>query len=258
MGQKMRKRSIRARGGFRGHLVASNTSYLHKPVSSPLIETMDHGSAAFASAWRAYIRQWTQPQFLKLTATYFGAKVLHSSTMVGFGTRALRRPAPQTLAAVGYLNVAHAWSLNITPAHIDSVEEIGLPQKLPDTLRGFWEGREPLSDADRVVLGPAGVFEAFCGFRALLASGDRCIPPEQETEASDALARHLRLTLSTHGTDWYAELPHYRTENPAMAELLMGKVLPGAQLLKQLPQMSRITGIPEEHLWGAIESHLAS
>lgn len=193
---------------------------------NPLLQTMEAGSAAFAARWRAWVSQFTQPQLLNLSREYLGASLFHSSTMSGFASRKLRRPAPHTFLAIGYLNTAHARSLGVPEESIQEVVDIGLPKKLPDAMKATWEGREPFSDANRLVLGPVGLFEAFTGLRALSEAANRTIAPDDEEAVCAALGRFLRLQLSSLGLDWYSELPNIRSQSQATADLLMGTVFP--------------------------------
>lgn len=225
---------------------------------NPLLQTMEAGSAAFAARWRAWVSQYTQPQLLNLSREYLGASLFHSSTMTGFASRKLRRPAPHTFLAIGYLNTAHGRSLGIPEESIQEVVDIGLPKKLPDALKATWEGREPFSDANRLVLGPVGLFEAFTGLRALSEATNRTIAPDDEEAVCAALGRFLRLQLSSLGTDWYSELPTIRSQSQAMADLLMGTTVPGDRVLQHLNTMARIAETTEDELWELVGSHLSS
>lgn len=225
--------------------------------SNPILRTMEEGSASFASVWRAWATQWSQPKLLKLADEYLGARLFHSSQIGGFSSRDLRRPAPMTFVAVGYLNLAHARALN-APAKIEEAPDIGLPAKLPESLRPLWEGREPLCDASGVVLGPAGLFLAFSGLRALPHASTHTLAPEDGAPASEALGRHLRLTLATNGLDWLTEMPVLRTSNPVMADLLMGKSVQADRLLAQLPRIAAIAETTEDALWNVISRSLAT
>lgn len=225
---------------------------------NPLLQTMEAGSAAFAARWRAWVAQFTQPQLLNLSREYLGASLFHSSTMSGFASRKLRRPAPHTFLAIGYLNTAHARSLGVPEESIQEVVDIGLPKKLPDALKATWEGREPFSDASRLVLGPVGLFEAFTGLRPLSEAANRTIAPDDEQGVCDALGRYLRLQLSSLGVDWYSELPTIRSQSQATADLLMGTVVPGDRVLQHMSTMARIAETTEDELWELVSANLRS
>lgn len=225
---------------------------------NPVMQTLEQGSASFAPLWRAWVTQYTQPQLLKLAEQYLGARLFHSSQMGGFSSRKLRDPAPRVFLAVGYLNVAHAHSLGVIPNLIEEVVDIGLPKKLPDSLRDLWEGREPLRDASLVCLGPTGLFEAFTGLRALARREDRQIPPEQEAAACEALGRYLRLRLASLGIDWLQEMPALRTSCAVMEELLMGQTVRAERLTGQLVKIGAIAETTEDELWELIASKIST
>lgn len=217
-------------------------------------ETLDTGSANFASAWRQWRHQWTQPQLLKLGEEYLGARLFHSSQMGGFENRSLREPGPRVFLAVGYLNIAHARSLGITERQLEAVTDIGLPRKLPDTLRGFWEGRQPFVDANGVVLGPTGMFEAFTGLRSLPDNSQRTIPPEQELPASQALGKYLRLKLASNGVDWITDMPHLKSRCACIEELLLNQPVSGAVLAGNLKLLAALADTTDEKLWTVIST----
>ena len=222
-----------------------------------VIDAMEAGSVAFAALWRAWMAQFTQPQLLKLFDGYFGARLFHSSQMGGFANRKLRQPGPLVFIAVGLFNVAHARSLGIPAKRIEAVANLDLPEKLPDTLRSFWDLREPLTDGNGMVMGPAGLFEAFSGLRALSVTGERVIAPEQEAAACKALGRYLRLQLAANGLDWLTEMPRLRNQCSTLEPLLMGQQQPPDQVILQLPQLAALAQKTEDDLWAQIEHALA-
>lgn len=225
---------------------------------NPVNQVLDTGSAAFAALWRAWLAQFTQPQLLKLASAYLGANLFHSSQMGGFSSRKLRDPAPRVFLAVGYLNLAHARSLGYPTSSLEDALDIGLPEKLPEALSSIWEAREPLLDANGVVLGPTGLFEAFTGLRALSVSNDRLIAPDDEKPASEALGRYLRLRLAANGVDWLTEMPALRTSCPAIEELLMGRLVQGDRLIHQLPKLAALADTTDAALWDVIAGALAT
>lgn len=223
-----------------------------------LLDAMDTGSRDFASRWRAWLSQWSQPQLLKLSDAYFGARLLHSSQMGGFSQQKLRQPGPLVFLATGYLNVAHARSLSLSEALIDPTPDITLPRTLPDALRSLWEGREPFTDASDIVLGPSGLFMAFCGLRPLLVVSDRHLTPEQEAPACQALGKWLRLRLAARGIDWLSELPTLRNQCPSAEPLLMGKTVPADRLLMHLPRLAALADATDTELWDVVQDALAA
>lgn len=225
---------------------------------NPINALLDTGSAAFAPWWTGWLSQYTQPQLLREAEEYLGARLFHSSQMGGFRTRKLRDPAPRVFLAVGYLNVAHGHSLGIAPDRIEEVPDIGLPKKLPESLRGIWEGREPLCDAFGVVVGPVGLFEAFTGLRAVPVRIDRRIAPEDEAAACQELGRYLRLRLPTLGVDWLSNLPELRTQCAVIEDLLMGRTVNGDRLLTQMSKLAAIADTTEDELLAQITAKVAT
>jgi hypothetical protein len=224
------------------------------PAENVVLQTMDTGSLAFSSLWRGWISQFTQPQLLKLSEVYVGARLFHSSQMGGFATRKLRNPSPAVFMAVGLMNLAHARSVGYPADKIDKAPEVGLPAKLPDSLRSFWEGREPLCDAYGVAMGPSGLFEAFTGLRELSTAPDRIIAPENEAAACAALGKHLRLHYASQGVDWLSELPSLRQQNACLEDVLMGRSVSGDRLTNNIRAIAAITGISEDELWAVTQT----
>lgn len=216
---------------------------------TPISETLDTGSAAFASVWKRWVHQWTQPELLRLSEAYLGARFFHSSQMGGFERRSLREPGPRVFVAVGYLNLAHARTLGYREERLQPVKDIGLPQKLPGTLEALWAVREPLCDASGLVLGPSGLWEAFTGLRELPLGTERSLTPEQETPASLAVGKYLRLKLATEGIDWMTEMPALRDRCTCIEDLLLGQRVSAEVLLRSLPQLAGLARTTEEKLW---------
>lgn len=212
-------------------------------------ETLDTGSAAFATAWKQWRHQWSQPQLLKISEQYLGARLFHSSQMSGFETRSLREPGPRVFLAVGYINLAHARSLGYAEHQLQATKDIGLPPKLPDTLRAFWEGRKPFCDAEGVVLGPTGLFETFTGLRALPEAVTRTLSPDQEQQASQELGKYLRLKLASNGIDWMTEMPQLKSRCSCIEDLLLNQKVPGDMLLANLTQLAALADTTDDKLW---------
>ncbi|MEN9860733.1 MAG: hypothetical protein RLZZ515_1215 [Cyanobacteriota bacterium] len=225
---------------------------------NPILDTMDTGASAFSSRWRAWQSQWSQPQLLKLCDGLLGARLFHSSQMGGFSSQKLRQPGPLVFLAVGYLNLAHANSLGYPTAQIEAAPNIGVPTKLPDALRPLWEGREPFTDADGVVLGPQGLFMAFSGLRPLTVDTGRTLATADEEVASQALGRWLRLRLAAKGMDWLGEIPTLRTACPSIEPLLMGKTVPADRLLMHLPRLAALADATDTELWDVVQDSLAN
>lgn len=225
---------------------------------TPISETLDTGSAAFASVWRQWRHQWTQPQLLKIAETYLGARFFHSSQMTGFEMRTLREPGPRVFLAVGYLNLAHGRSLGLPEERLQPSKDIGLSPKLPGVLKDFWGGRQPLCDANGIVLGPTGLFEAFTGLRELPQQMMRSIAPEHEQSASQALGKYLRIKLGSEGIDWMMDMAKLKSRCPCIEELLLNQTVPGDQLIASLHKLAGLADTTEEKLWNVITTSLST
>lgn len=223
---------------------------------TPLQTLLDTGSEAFAATWRRWVSQWTQPKLLRLSETYLGARMFHSSQMAGFASRRLQNPAPKAFLAIGALNVAHGHSLGLPEAQIEPTPDLGLPKLLPGALRDLWDHREPLRDAEGIVLGPTGLFEAFCGLRALPPTSQRYLPPEAVENASKAIGALLRLRLPQHGCDWFLELPALSKAAPSVEPLLRGGSVSADRLLADLPQLSSLARMSEDELWHEVSTQV--
>lgn len=216
---------------------------------SPLTDRMNAAGDTFASYWRAWISQLSQPQWLRLANTHLGGRHFHSSQMSGIGSRTTQSPAPLFFLAVGLLNTAHARSLGWPEHLIEETPDFGLPRKLPEDLRQIWVTALPLSDADGVAMGPAGLFAAFSGLRPLPIQVGSPEALEGLPEAIPALARHLRLSLAQQGVDWMTELPRLRAEVPIIEPLLSGHEVQPDQLLLALPELALLVSQSAEQLW---------
>jgi hypothetical protein len=229
-------------------------SYTAAVTPNPITNRLAEGNTAFASLWRSWRNQWTQPQLLKLSDAYLGQRMFHSSQMGGFANQTLRDPAPKVFMAVGFLNLAHARTLNYDATLIEATADIGLPKKLPDTMRALWEGRQPLCDSDGVAMGPTGLFEAFTGLRKLPYDSSRIIASDQEERVCEALGKWMRLRIANKGVDWLSEMPSLRSQCDIVEPLLMGRTVDGDRLLYRLPQLAAIGGVSEDDLWGVIQA----
>lgn len=225
---------------------------------NPLQTRLDTGSEAFAAAWRRWVAQWTQPKLLRLAETYLGGRMFHSSQMTGFATRKLQNPAPKAFLAIGALNLAHGRSLGLPEAQLDPCPDLDIPKTLPGALRDSWDHREPLRDANGIVLGPTGLFEAFCGLRPLPPTPMRSIPPEAAASVCTAIGKHMRLVLAQQGTDWLTELPALSPVAPSIEPLLRSKEVSPERLLTDLPQIANLLRTNEDDLWHLITTYLGS
>jgi hypothetical protein len=219
-----------------------------------LDETMLYGREQWQAVWKAWARQWSQPELIKLAEQTLQCRCVHSSQIHGFATGKLRDPAPKLLVAIGQLNLAIARSQG------KKVKEKG--PKCPGTLKKLWEHADLLTyptttansritsgDAPDGVMGPVEVFSAVAGLLDLGVDTSREIPVELEQEVAKALGKHLRMAFATGGIDWMDELPELRGMCKSMEPLLMGKKVVGAQLIKDLPAIAEAVATSEEDLW---------
>ena len=205
-----------------------------------LDETMLYGREQWQAVWKAWARQWSQPELIKLAEQTLKCRCIHSSQIHGFATGKLRDPAPKLLVAIGQLNLAIARSQG------KKVKEKG--PKCPGTLKKLWEHADLLT-SPAGVMGPVEVFSAVAGLIDLGIDTSREIPVEMEQEVAKALGKHLRMAFATGGIDWMEELPELRGMCKSMEPLLMGKKVVGAQLIKDLPAIAEAVATSEEDLW---------
>lgn len=219
---------------------------------SALTDRMDAAGVVFASHWRAWVTQLTQPQWLRLSESYLGGRHFHSSQMSGIGNRRTTAPAPLFFIAVGLLNTAHARSLGWPTDRVEAGPDMGLPPCLPESLRDVWITALPFTDADGVAMGPEGLFSAFTGLRPLPSTVGRPEALEGRPDAIPALARHLRLALAQKGVDWMSDLPALRQQVPLVEPLLYGHEVQADQLLLALPELALLVGQTADQLWAVM------
>lgn len=227
-------------------------------ANNPLQLLLDNGSEAFAASWRRWVKQWTQPQLLRLSQTYLGGRMFHSSQMAGFASRQLQNPAPKVFLAVGALNLAHARSLGFTTAQMEAAPDLGLDTFLPGALRNLWEGREPIRDAEGVCLGPVGLFEAFCGLRALPSAPEREIAPEALRSVCERLGARLRVSLISRGIDFVLRRTELSAVAPSVGPLLNGETVPAAQLLNDLQPIAALLQTTADQVWHDLTTQVDS
>ena len=210
----------------------------------------DRGSAAFALWLEPYLQQWSQYKYLELESAYLGGRYCHSSTLTGFLTRTLRKPSPQVFLAMGYLNLAHANSLGLTP--VEEALDVGLPQKLPEGASHLWRHTYPLKDAEGTFLGPVGLFEGFCGLRQL-SPPRRIIRTYEVQYAAAAIGKKLRARLMSLNLDWVEELPQLTEQCPLIGDVLLGRGVKVQALTDAIPQLAAVAQLDEEDLWDVVD-----
>lgn len=230
-------------------------TFTHKPA--PILIALEQGVADFAHVWRAFRAQFTQPELLKLTATYLQTRAVHSSQIGSLGTGTHMEYGPKMFVALGYFNVALACSNGYAEHLIERVADIGYPARLPAELKKFWSYRTPLLDANGIAMGPTGLFEAFCGLRALPYAQRRSLSGIDAEAASVAIGSYLRLQLPTLGIDWFEQLDQLAAQCPSVKPLLMRKFVDGDRLIQDLGTLAEIAGTSTQVLWQIIEGALS-
>lgn len=211
------------------------SQYPPGPITTSCLE----GREQFRKAFKAFSRQWSQPQLMKLATAALKDNVIHSSQITGFATGTLKDPAPKVLYALGVFNEALA------------------NEALPETLSSLWKGREVMRTSDGAVMGPAEMFLAFVGALDLGLSNAREIPLECEGSVSAAFGKWVRLTLASKGVDFVVE-DHQRLVDaaPSFQGLLKGKTVKGEELIRDLPVIAGELGVEEGECWDVIQEHL--
>ena len=220
----------------------SYVSHMGKPSQfppGPITTSCLEGREQFRKAFKAFSRQWSQPQFLALAKAALKDNVIHSSQLSGFATGTLKDPAPKVLYALGLFNEALA------------------AEALPEALSDLWKGREAMHTPSGAVLGPAEVFLAFVGALDLGLSNVREIPLELEGSVSAAFGKWVRLTLASKGVDFVVE-DHQRLVESASSfkGLLAGKTVKGEELVRDLPVIAEELKVTEGECWDVIQEHL--
>ena len=224
--------------------------------TAPLLFTMEQGVANFAPVWRAFIAQFTQPELLKLSSGYLGTRALHSSQIGSLRNGTMTEPCPKMFMAIGLVNVALAYCNGYPENLIERVPDLGYPKRLPAELEPFWAYRTPLLDAEGIAMGPTGIFEAFCGLRALPNVERPSLTGVDAEAASVAIGSYLRLQLPTLGIDWFEEIDTLAAECPSIRPLLMRKFVNGDRLVQDLETIARIAGTSIDTLWKIIDGAL--
>jgi hypothetical protein len=199
------------------------------------------GREQFRRIFKAWSRQWTQPQLLKLASIALGDNVLWSSQLTGFATGNLVDPAPKVLLAVGRFNLLLAAG------------------KLPKAISTLWEGRAAMVDSKGKPLGPAEVFLAFTGELDLQLPDALEIPLEVEEAVTKGFGKWYRRQLAANGVDFVVD-DHQRLLKvcPSMASLITGKAVRGEQLVADLPALATELGSTPTDLQDQLAELLAN
>ena len=226
-----------------------------KPSQFPAgpVTTQCHaGREQFRRMFKAWSRQWTQPQLLKLTLQGLGDRVVHSSQLTGFATGTLLDPAPKVLLAIGRFNQMLATANSQYPDRLSSDPRTTCGG-LPATLSDIWKGKEAMVTPDGAVMGPAEVFLAFTGELELNLGGEREIPLEKEAAVSKAFGKHVRTELAKRGVDFVID-DHQRLVElaPSLKGLITGKEVRGEVILRDLPTIAEELDSTVDELWDVI------
>lgn len=220
----------------------SYLSVMGKPSQfppGPITTSCLEGREQFRKAFKAFSRQWSQPQLMKLATAALKDNVIHSSQITGFATGTLKDPAPKVLYALGLFNEALAKG------------------DLPEAMGEAWKGREVMRTSKGKVMGPAEMFLAFVGALDLGLSNAKEIPLEHEGSVSAAFGKWVRLTLASKGVDFVDEHQRLVEAAASFKELLSkNKPVKGEQLVKDLPVIAGELGVEEGECWDVIQEHL--
>jgi hypothetical protein len=210
-------------------------------------ESIEAGRRQLAAITRRFFAQHKQPTWIRLAASvYPGDKWhLHSSQISGWPSGKLRDPSPKAVLVLGHLNLAVYASTSGGAVY----EGIGEVPRFPEVMRPQWGHLQAMLLPDGSPLGPCEIFEVLVGLRDLGINVNRVIPAEAEERVCAAVGRALRLGLATIGVDFMTALPSLRTTSPSMESLLMGRTVPGAVLLGELPALASTIGRTEEDMW---------
>ena len=196
-----------------------------------LDETMLYGREQWQAVWKAWARQWSQPELIKLAEQTLKCRCIHSSQIHGFATGKLRDPAPKLLVAIGQLNLA-----------LQGVrEEGGRRIKCPGTLKKLWEHADLLTTSR--CYGTSGGVQR-CGGAARPGGGYQSgYSGGARAGGGKALDTYGWRLLRVASIGW--RLPELRGMCKSMEPLLMGKKVGGAQLLKDLPAIAEAVACEE-------------
>lgn len=215
-----------------------------KPSSQPpgpITLQCNAGREQFRRLFKAWSRQWTQPQLLKLISAGLTDNVVWSSQLTGFATGALVDPAPKVLLALGRFNLLLA------------------KQQLPGALSTLWEGRSAMVDTKGKPLGPAEVFLAFTGELDLKLPDALEIPLDVEEAVTKSFGKLYRQQLAANGVD-FVDDDHQRLLKlcPSMKGLITGKAVRGEQLVADLPVLANEVGTTQQDLQDTLSELLAN
>ena len=217
----------------------SNSAPVPPSDSQTVGEAMAYGHKQWQAVWRPFARQWSQPKLIKLAENTLKEKVVHSSQINNFNNGSLRDPAPKVLLAIGRLNLAIAKS--------NGEDVNGL--KCPPSMAELWHGFFWMCNPDGTPMGPADVFLTLAGQVDHGVDFSRQIPQELESEACRSVARYLRLTLAKNGCDWMDELQRLKKFSPISEILLMGGIVAGDFLVRELDNLGKMIGQKGDTIW---------
>lgn len=206
----------------------------------PITSQIEHARGEeFPRVVTPFFRQWSQPGLLSLMEATLKDKVFHSTHINGFSTGRLRDPGPKGFLALGRFNQMLAAG------------------ECPESHRRLWEGKSPMLSPTGEPLGPAELFLLFVGELSYGLADQQHIPLGAETGVSKAVGRWFRQQLAVKGVDYAVEDSQrlYHTA-PTFKELLLGRVISGDALIKDIPALCQEVGCAEEVVWEVINGAL--
>lgn len=205
----------------------------------PISTQVEEGREQFRKLTKPFMRQWSQPQLLKLMEACLKDKVFHSTHITGFSKGLLRDPGPKGFLALGLFNQALAEG------------------KLPDTLRGLWEGKKAMVSTTNQPLGPMELFGVFTGLVDLGLEDVREIPSEKEEKVIEDLANWFRKQLAMNDVNWVTkEARRIKELSPTIEHLLWGRALHGEDVVAVIPLIAREARVTEAEVWDVIEASI--
>ena len=205
----------------------------------PITLQVEAGREAFRKLTKPFIRQTSQPKWLKLAEATLKDKVLHSTHLTGFSQGLLRDPGPKGFLALGLLNLAIAQGT------------------CPEHLSGIWKGLKPMVHRSGSPLGPEDLFSVFVGLLDLGLEDVREIPLEKEAQVAKDLGRWFRRELALKNIDYVVEDAKRLHElSPTIESLLKGRTPHGDQIVEAIPLIAKELGLVEGEVWDVIQSSL--
>jgi len=204
-------------------------------------DMLKRGHDQWRRKWTVFQKQWTQPQLMKLAELVLGEVCLHSSQIHGFSSGKLKEPGPKVLMVIGHVNLA------LAAANEDQDAKERSNFSVPQTEPKLWHGKSWIKDSDGRALGPADVFEAFCGILDLGCDDAVGLRPEDMEAVSKSLGKFVRMALISLAQDFMDPDVISSWDRPEfMIKLVYGKVLTVDELDENLDYLCEVIAEDKE------------